>query len=267
MENPSLWNQILIWPILNILIALYKLFEGAGIPGALGFAIIGLTLLIRLVTYPLSRSQLASAQKIQKLKPKIDELSKKHKDDKVKLQQAQMALYKEAGVNPAAGCLPLLIQMPVFFALYGVFIQLLTKDLTETLATINKVLYHPALHLGQLNLNFFGLDLSVKPNQWQALGWGLLLIPVITGGLQFLQTKLMTPPGPEALRAGGHPTPPSNDAPDQEKQMQSMQKNMLLLFPVMIGYAAFSFPIGLALYWNTFSLFGIMQQYLMNKKS
>lgn len=255
MENPSLWNQILVWPIVNVLILLYKVFEAAGLPGALGLAIIGLTLVIRLVTYPLSKSQLSAAQKIQKLKPRLDDLSKKHKDDKVKLQQAQMALYKEAGVNPAAGCLPLIIQMPVFFALYSVFIQLLTKESSQTLGILNKVLYHPALRLDSLHLNFLGIDLSVKPNQWQTIGWWLLLIPVITGGLQYLQTKLMTPASPATTAAA------------EEQQMQSMQKNMLLLFPVMIGYAAFSFPLGLALYWNTFTVFGIIQQLAINKKS
>ncbi len=255
MENPTLWNRILVWPIVNILVALYKLLELVGLPGALGFAIIGMTLLIRMITYPLTQSQQKSAKKIQDLKPQLDELSKKHKNDKVKLQQAQLALYKEAGVNPAAGCLPLLIQMPVFFALYGVFMQLLTKDLTQTLATINRVLYHPALHLTHLNLNFFGVDLSVKPNQWSTVGWWLLLVPAITGGLQFLQTKIMTPV-----------TVATPNQSAEEKQVQTMQKNMLLLFPLMIGYAAFSFPVGLALYWNTYTLFGIMQQKFINQK-
>jgi len=254
MENPSLWNQILVWPIVNVLIALYKLFEALGIPSALGFAIIGLTVFIRLVTYPLSKSQLASAKKIQGLKPRLDELSQKHKGDKVKLQQAQLELYKENGVNPAAGCLPLIIQMPVFFALYSVFIQLLTKEHSQTLGILNKVLYHPALHLDSLNLNFLGIDLSVRPNQWQSLGWWLFLVPVLTAGLQYLQTRLMSPPASPTTAAS-------------EDQMQSMQKNMLLLFPVMIGYAAFSFPLGLALYWNTFTVFGIIQQLSINKKS
>ena len=117
MTNPNLWNQLLVWPILNVLIALYKGFEFLHIPGPLGFAVIGITLVVRLVLYPLMAAQLRSARKMAKLKPHMDALSVKHKGDKQALSQAQMALYKEHGINPAAGCLPLLIQMPVLIAL------------------------------------------------------------------------------------------------------------------------------------------------------
>ena len=110
MTNPTIWNQLLIWPILNLLIALYKGLDFIKIPGAFGLAIILLTCIIRLVLTPFTKAQLKSAKKMQDLKPRIDELNKKHKDDKTKLQQAQLNLYKEAGVNPAAGCLPLLVQ-------------------------------------------------------------------------------------------------------------------------------------------------------------
>lgn len=253
MTNPTIWNQILIWPILNLLIALYKLFLVVKIPGAFGFAIIGLTVIIRSLLLPLTKAQLSSAQKMQQLKPKLDELSKKHKDDKVKLQQAQLELYKTAGVNPAAGCLPLLVQIPVFIALYNVFIQVLSDTGQEFTQNINKVLYHPTLQITSLDLSFFGLNLATKPNQWQQIGIWLLLVPIITGGLQFLQNKLMTPKGVEAK-------------PGQEvDQMQAMQKQMGLIMPVMIGFFALSFPIGLSLYWNIFTLFGIMQQLQINK--
>lgn len=256
MTDPSLWNQILIWPILNLLIALYKGFSVIGLPGAFGFAIIALTVLIRGALTPLTNAQLKSAKKIQNLKPRLDELSRRHKDDKVKLQQAQLELYKEAGVNPAAGCLPLLLQIPVFIALYNVFIQVLDGGASaEFIASINKVLYHSALTIETLDLNFFGVNLAIKPSAWQTAGVWLLLIPVITGVLQFIQTKLMSPPSPKTDDKGAK----------QADAMADMQKQMGFVMPVMIGFFAFSFPVGLSLYWNIFSLFGIMQQLKVNK--
>lgn len=253
MTDPSIWNQLLIWPILNILIAIYKGLAFLKVPGAFGFAIIGLTILIRGVLTPVTKAQLKSAKKMQDLKPHLDELSKKHKDDKTKLQQAQLALYKDAGVNPAAGCLPLLVQIPVFISLYNVFIQVLDGSGTEFISKVNQVLYHPALRIEGLDLNFFGIGLAVKPNQWQTQGIWLLAIPVITGLLQYWQTRLMIPPAPK------------KDPAAQEDQMMQMQKQMGLMMPVMIGFFALSFPVGLSLYWNTFSVFGIIQQIQINK--
>lgn len=253
MNNPTLWNQILVWPILNLLIAIYKILSLIGIPGAFGFAIVILTVIIRGATLPLSHTQLKSAKKIQDLKPRLDELTQKHGKDKVKLQQAQLALYKEAGVNPAAGCLPLLLQMPVFIALYNVFIQVLNKDTGVVIETINKILYHPALHIEKLDLSFLGTNLSARPNEWQSAGVWLLTIPFITGGLQYLQTRLMTKTT----------NPPSQKS--QEDQATAMQRQMALMMPVMIGFFSLSFPLGLSLYWNIFTLFGIIQQLQINK--
>ncbi len=261
MTNPNLWNQLLVWPILNVLIALYKLFEFLHIPGPLGFAVIGLTLIIRLLLYPLMAAQLRSAKKMAKIKPHMDALSIKHKGDKAALQQAQMALYKEHGVNPAAGCLPLLIQMPVLIALYNVFYQVLNNgNLSKMMGEINQIVYLPALKLTTLDLSFFGMNLGVKPSQFQTQGYWLLLIPVITAALQYWQTKLMmnTAPAAKALAV--------KDEKPKEDMAADMQKQMAIITPIMFGYFAYQFPLGLALYWNIFGLFGIMQQIAINKE-
>ena len=266
------WQNVLVNPIINILIAFYKLFTVAHIPGALGFAVIGLTIVIRLILYPLMAAQLRSAKKMQKLKPHLDALNVKHKNDKQALQSAQMALYKEHGVNPAAGCLPLLIQMPVLIALYGVFYQVLnTGNIAKEVKTINSVLYNPALKITHLDLSFFGVNLGVKPAQWQHFGWWLLAIPVITAALQWYQSKLMmagmvnqTPalakkePADAKALAGKEKSP--------EDSAMEMQKQMAIITPLMFGYFAFQFPVGLALYWNVFGLFGIIQQLAINKE-
>lgn len=263
MTNPNFFNQILIWPILNLLMFFYKIFETVKIPGAFGLAIIALTALIRAATLPLTSAQLKSAQKMQALKPKIDALSAKFKNDKTKLQQAQLQLYKEAGINPAAGCLPALIQLPVFYALYTVFIQALNiGGGNGAIADINKILYHPFLHTQKIDLWFFGVNLATKPNEWQKMGIGLLLVPLITGGLQYLQTRLMTSAQPKVIEKLEKIK--EKQAPDQ---MADMQKQMGIIMPVMIGFFAYSFPLGLALYWNIFTLFGIMQQIQINKQA
>ncbi len=270
MINPTLWNQILVWPILNLLITFYKLFEWLKIPGALGFAIILLTLCMRLLLYPLMTAQLKSARKMAKLKPHLDDLSKKHKDNKTALQQAQLELYKEHGVNPAAGCLPLLIQFPVLIALYGVFNSIFSAgDVGKFIESVNTIVYSPALKLTSLDLTFFGMNLNTKPSEWQTHGWWLLAIPVITAGLQWYQTKLMMPqeppkPSPAAIK-------PTKNKQEEEKPKEDMamemQKQMAIITPLMFGFFALQFPVGLALYWNVFGIFGIIHQRIINAQS
>ncbi len=268
MTNPTFWNQFLVWPILNLLMVFYKFFEWLHIPGPLGFAIILLTLTIRLILYPLMSAQLKSAKKMARLKPHLDALSAKHKDDKQKLQQAQMALYKEHGVNPAAGCLPSLLQLPILIALYGVFSQVLTNgNVTKLIEDINHIVYHPVLQLKTLDLTFLGTNLGIKPSQWQTHGWWLLSIPLITAGLQWYQTKLMMPTV-ASTQPDYHPV--KSDGKKEERKEDTaaeMQKQMAIITPLMFGYFAFQFPLGLALYWNIFGIFGIIQQLMVNKQT
>jgi YidC/Oxa1 family membrane protein insertase len=273
MTSPTFWNQFLIWPILNVLVAFYKLFEVLRFPGPLGFAIILLTIVIRLLLYPLMLTQLKSAKKMANLKPHLDELTKRHKDNKQALQQAQLALYKEHGVNPAAGCLPLLVQFPVLIALYNVFFQILNNGNIGNLMTdINAILYHPALSLTSLDLTFFGINLGIKPGQFQTQGVWLLFVPLVTGLLQWYQTKLMMPAQVPVARDKGQGILRSDSGQARDKKDQKpgdtaaeLQKQMTLITPIMFGFFAFQFPLGLSLYWNVFGLFGIMQQLQVNK--
>jgi YidC/Oxa1 family membrane protein insertase len=275
--NPFLvfWNTVFIHPIFNVLMAFYKLAEWLHLPGPLGFAIIFMTIFFRLILYPLTNAQLKSARDMAKLKPHLDELTKKHKDDKAALQQAQLALYKEHNINPAAGCIPMLIQMPALIALYNVFYQFFgANDVAKMIVEINNLLYIPALKITSIDFTFFGGSLGWKPDMWQKHGWWLLLIPVITGGLQWYQSKLMLPVQPKPSDVPPTPTTKklsvgSESVKTEEKKtddMAEMQKQMALMMPIMFGFFSYSLPIGLALYWNIFGLFGIMQQLKVNKK-
>ncbi len=272
MTEPNIFNQLLLWPILNILIAFYKAFSTLVIPGAFGLAIISATSLIRLLLYPLTTSQLKSAQKMNALKPHMDKLSQMYKNDKQRLQAEQLKLYKEMGINPAAGCLPLLLQFPILIALYNVFFNLLGQgNIAQVIKDINKIIYFPFLHLNNLDLSFFGLNLTYRPSDWQKFGWWLLLIPVITALLQYWQTKLMTPALPVTHNKQQTTNLPAGQAGNKKEEKKSedmgsmMQKQMSIMMPLMIGFFAYSFPVGLSLYWNTFTVFGIIQQAKLNK--
>lgn len=275
MINSTLWNQLLIWPIVNVLVFFYKIFEALHIPGPLGWSVILMTITIRAILYPVMNAQMKSAKKMAELKPHLDALNAKHKDDKAALQQAQMALYKEHGINPAAGCLPLIIQMPVLIALYNVFYQVLgTGNAQKLVGEINQIIYHPWLKLGSLDLTFLGTNLGVKPSQWQTHGWWLLTIPLITAGLQYWQTKLMMPTNKESGMKNQESRKSDNTSlikKEEPKKSETdtaaeMQKQMALISPIMFAVFAYQFPVGLALYWNVFGLFGIMQQLKVNKQ-
>jgi len=272
MFDPNnLFNSILIIPILNVLIGIYKLLLILRIPGALGFSVIALTILIRLALNPLTAKQLKSTQKLSKLKPELDKITAIYKHDKQRLHQEQLNLYKKEGINPAAGCLPLLVQMPILIALYNLFFQLLNPgDLTNVIDAINKVVYHPILSITRLDLSFLGMNLASKPNQWQQLGLWLLAIPVITALLQYWQTKMMTPQiktqEPRTKNQEHENKNKENGKKGKEEDMATvMQKQMTFMMPAMIGFFAYSFPVGLSIYWNTFTVFGIIQQYKINK--
>ncbi len=221
-------------PINALLIFLY------GISGQnLGFAIILLTLIIRGVLVPVTIPSLRSAKKLQGLKPQLDKLKEKHQD-KQKLQLATLELYKQNGINPAAGCLPQIAQLLVLIALYQVFIKFINTGHFN----------------GQsLNLGFFWLNLG-KPDPF-------FVLPVLAGLSQLIFSFMMT----SGLEA--HVKAPKNkDAKQKEEDSlemaQSMQQQMLYIMPAMTVLIALKFPSGLALYWVVTTLFSLVQQYLVS---
>lgn len=256
----DLFNLILLAPIINLLVLVYRTLQSAQIPGALGLSIILLTVLIRFLVWPFMSTQLKSAQKMAELKPKLDVLKKKHKDNKQLLAQAQMALYKEHGINPAGGCLPALLQIPVVIALYQA-ISILFEG--NGLERINHFLYSSTWHLSSApDPFFFGFNLASRPSDFGSAGAVVLAVPVITGLLQFIQSKMMVP-----RTIKDYPTDSPKEKAEKEQTedaIQAMQGQMVFLMPLMIGYFAFTFPIGVSLYWNIFTLMGIWQQYLLS---
>lgn len=264
--NP--FDTVLIHPILNLLIVLYNILNSIGIPGALGLAIIIMTVIIRLALWPLTTKQLESTKKMSALKPHMDRIKKEHGHDKVRHQQEISSLYKEHGVNPLAGCLPLILQIPVFIALYQVLLKVVDVE-NDFLNRINGALYSPSLHLEEIpSTNFLGFDLSTRPADWSQVGFLILAIPIITGLLQFIQSKMLSPASPAKRGEPQHAQTKAlvkKDDKDKKEGMEdtmaSMQSQMTLIMPLMIAFFSYGFQVGLSLYWNTFTVIGIIQQY------
>lgn len=249
----EIWNTLLIEPFANGLILFYKL------TGNLGVAIILFTIAVRLILLPLSISGIKTAKKMKELAPQLARLKERHKDDKTKLAQAQMDLYKQHGVNPAAGCLPQVLQIVILYALFRFFYGAFVVGSGAIIDQVNKYLYTP-LHFAaqdQLNTMFLYFDLT-KPDTIQIQGIpfalpGILLL--LAAMVQLLSSKMMLPIVQKAEKAATK-TPQTTD-----DMMVAMQESMLWIFPFSTLLVGLAFPAGLVLYWFVFSLFQVFQQY------
>lgn len=259
----SIYNTIFVNPITNILLFFYHFFLVIKLPGAFGFSIIALTVFIRLLLQPFFHKQMETAQKMQNLKPHLDNLSKKHGKDKAKMQAEQARLFQEHGVNPASGCLLIIIQIPVFIALYNTLFHLFSAGQVQVIRELNQRIYAPFLKVASIDPHFFGFNLAASPKS--AHIWYYYLIPVVTGLLQYLLTT-MTMPAPQksALAKVEKGKEKPDDSGDFQKALNTQMK---YVFPVLIGWFAYSMPVGLSLYWNIFSIFGILQQRALRAKT
>lgn len=221
-------------PILNLLIFIYNTVPG----NDLGVAIILLTLLIKLILFPFSWQQIEAQKALQRLQPKLDEIKEKHKDDKQKLAEAQMGLFKDEKVNPLSSCLPTLIQFPFLIALFYVLKDGL-KDQTFHL------LYPFISQPGHLNETLFGL-LSLTKNHD-------ILLALIVGGIQLFQIYLTMPQQKKKKKEGS-----------QDDFSSILNKQLLFFIPVMTGVMSYQFPNGLGLYWFMQTLLTVGQYWIMD---
>lgn len=249
----DIFNLIFTQPITNILLGIYQVLTSLGIPFALGFSIIVLTIALRLLMYPLMNAQIKSSKKMQELSPELKEIREKYKKDRQKQQEMTMALYKKHGINPAAGCLPALVQLPIILALYQVIFKIAAIDsFDKFLNQITPILYFDFLKPNDLwDTLFFGIPLAQKPQDLLAvMPIAAILLPLLAGATQLVLSKMMM----------SKITPPKVDG--KEDFQTSFMKQSLFIFPIMIGFFSFTLPVGLSLYWITFTVFGILQQYL-----
>ncbi|HET9947134.1 MAG TPA: YidC/Oxa1 family membrane protein insertase [Patescibacteria group bacterium] len=265
----NIFTLLLVHPIVNILVVIYHGLILLHIPYALGFAIILLTVVLRLLLYPLIGSQLKTSQKMQKLTPHLNKLKEQHKNDAAKLQAETMKLYQEHGINPAAGCLPLLVQLPIIWSLYSVLQEIVKTDPKHVLSYVNSALYSPSMKLTHMwDTNFFGLPLGQTPGHlFQTGGIVIVLVPLITGALQLIQSKMMFQSFEEKIKGVEKDVAKIKDkalvkeVKKEDDFATAFQTQSLYIFPAMIALFSWTLPFGLSLYWNTFTLFGILQQY------
>jgi YidC/Oxa1 family membrane protein insertase len=229
----ELFHTVLYEPIFNLLIFLYEIIPGSDI----GFAIIALTIMIKLALWPFMSKSIRSQKAMQELQPKIEDLKDKHKDDKEALAKAMMELYQEEKVNPLSSCLPVLVQLPILIALYRV---LLNGFGEETLAFLYPFIENP----GIINYTFLGvLDLSTPS----------IYLAVLAGYFQFMQTRMLISRRPPKQVRG------SKGAKD-ENMLASMNKSMMFFMPIITVVIGSSLPAGLTLYWVTVNIVSIIQQ-------
>jgi len=241
-----MWNAF-IGIMINILLFIYNLI------GNFGIAIILFTLLIRLITHPLTVQQLKGTTAMQKLNENKEwqEIQKKYKDDKEKLSQEQMRLYKELGINPFASCLPTLIQFPIIIGLYQAIIQSMAVTPLELLNLTRHV--QPALldvaKLIPLNSSFLWMNLG-QPDRLMIPGipFGIPILAIVVVITTYLQSKLMTPP--------------SANPKDQSGQMMGM---MNIYMPFLMGYLSYTLASGLSLYFVASNLIGIAQYAMLGR--
>jgi YidC/Oxa1 family membrane protein insertase len=243
------WNFLLVNPLISLLVGAYDLVRD------FGFAIVAITIFIRLALYPLFVIQIRNQRAMQELAPAMADLKAKYGSDKQKLSQEQMKLYQERGYNPAMGCLPILLQMPLLLAMYAAFVQaphLDGEQLRQILIPFVPVPVGPQETL-DLTAHWLPWMTTCPPaNPGEACGLGAPdpwhVLPILAGLTQLISSVMFQPS-----------IQPKNVDP-QQKMMQSMQ----YYFPLITVFIAWSLPAGLGLYWVTTTLFGIVQQYFVS---
>ena len=243
---------ILAPPLGQLLTWLYDVW-----PNNYGVAIIILTVLVSLVLFPLTLKQTRSMKAMQEIQPEVKKLQKEFKDDREELNKQMMALYQERGVNPAAGCLPLILQMPIWFALYRVFRTAPdTNDPTvlspSDIIPADSNLAEALLNHPDPSTSFLTLDMLQSPSAATAEGIStaipailLVLVVVATSYYQVYQTTRRN-------KANGN-------GQEQNKQAQQMQM-ISKIMPLFMGFISWSFPMGLVLYFAVSNMFRVGQQ-------
>jgi YidC/Oxa1 family membrane protein insertase len=219
----DLLKTIFFDPIFNTLIALYNVI------GDFGVAIIIVTLLVRLAVSPFSAKAFKAQRRMQALQPELKKLQEKHKDDREALAREMMAFYKKEGINPASSCLPTLVQIPFLIVIFLSIRHVVDGKIADAI--------YPFVHNpGHVDPHFLGvLDLSTvgaHPSN--------IILGVITAAVMFWQSRMLAPKGVE---------------------MPGMNRQMMMLFPLLTLVFSITLPAALPLYWASSTIFTIVQQY------
>jgi YidC/Oxa1 family membrane protein insertase len=241
----TIFSAIIFQPLYNILIILYVIVPD------LGVAIILLTIGTRLLLLPLSKKSIEAQKKMQEIQPELKKIQDKYKHDKQLQGKKVMAFYKEKKVNPAGGCLPMIVQLILLIALYRVFMLGLNSPDSSNL--IYSFVKNPG-HLNPIAFGFF--DLS-KPN---------IILAIVTAGAQYIQGKMMmtTSRKTKISEKQKEKKGEKNDTPDFGSMMQ---QQMIYMGPIITLFIGIKFASGLILYWLITTIFMIIQQWFVIREN
>lgn len=236
-------ETIIVQPFTNLLLIITMLVKNFGV------AIILFTILIKLLTYPLTARQLKSTQAMQDLQnePSYKKMLAKYKDNKEKLAEEQMRIYREKGISPFGSCLPLLIQFPIIIGLYQAIIRVMASTPLE-LVKLEKIVY-PFLDVNKIlpiQNRFLWMDLG-QPERLFVFGYGIPILAILVAATTLIQSRIMQPPTQANDQAG------------------SMNNSMMMMMPLMMGWMAYQFSAGLALYFLVSNLTTVVQYAAMGK--
>ncbi len=238
-----MWDTIIIQPFTNLLLLITMLVKNFGI------AIIIFTILIKLITYPLTAKQLKSSMAMQDLQsdPAYKKMMAKYKDNKEKAAEMQMKVYKEKGINPFGSCLPTFIQLPIIIGLYQAIMRVMASTPLE-LVKLERIVY-PFLDVNKIlpiQNRFLWMDLGQPERVW--IGTiGIPVLAILVLATTFIQSKIMQPPTQE------------ND------QSAAMGNSMMMMMPFMMGWMAYQFSAGLALYFLISNITTVVQYAAMGR--
>lgn len=240
-----MWDTLIVQPFTNVLLMITMLVKNFGV------AIILFTILIKLITFPLTAKQIKSSQAMQDLQknPRFLKMQEKYKDNKEKLAEEQMKLYKDLGVSPFSSCLPMLLQFPIIIGLYQSIMKAMASTPLE-LIKLERIIY-PFLDPNKIlpiQNRFLWMDLG-QPERLIIGGIGIPVLTILVVLSTIVQTRVMTPPADAA----------STD------QTTAMTNSMNMTMPVMMGVLAFQFSAGLALYFVVSNLTTVAQYAAMGK--
>ncbi|MBQ9441320.1 MAG: membrane protein insertase YidC [Alphaproteobacteria bacterium] len=230
------WFFIITKPLTQLVGILGNIFHN------MGFVILLLTILLRLLTYPLMKKSFVSMAKMRKIQPRISQLQKVYTNDKLRLNQELVAIYRKENISPLSGCLPMLLQAPIFFCLYKVFFLTISMRHAPLFGWIKDLSAPDSCYLFSL----FGLLDWVPPSFLQIGLW-----PLIMGATMFIQQKM---------------TSTTSNVKENKTPEQKAQEKMMLFMPILFTYVCASFPVSIVVYWTISNIIGIIQQKYVNNQ-
>ena len=235
----EVFNILFYQPLYNALVFLVSILPGA----SLGFAVIFLTLFVKIILFPLSHKSVSTQAKIRTLDPHINKIKEETKNNKQEQAQKIMGLYQEHGVNPFSGCLLLIVQLPIIFALYWVFLKGIEPS--------PGLLYSFVIFPDNINTMFLGLiDMHGKS----------MSLALIAGVTQFYQIKLSMPQTTTEEPSGA-------ERSFKDELAKSMSVQMRYVMPVLVAFIAYTISAAVALYWITSNIFSIGHELFVRHKT